>query len=111
MLLSEHEILRDYRQARNKVAQIQILADMNMCSKYEITKYLEQRGVRVLKCGTVAERRETIRYLYDQGLCDEEIAVQTGMKASSVGTIRAKLGLKKHKKRKPATTDFLKSSV
>ena len=110
--MSEFEILRDYRQAKNKVAQVQILADMNTCSKKEVEDFLEERGVTVLKCGALEERRETVRLLYHRGMYDEDIAVVTGLKPSSVGQIRIKLGLKKHKKRrKPAKADFLKSTV
>lgn len=108
--MSEFEILRDYRQAKNKVNQIQILADMNTCSKKEIEDFLEERGVTVLKCDTLEERRETVRLLYHQGLHDEDIAIVTGLKPSSVGQIRIRLGLKKHKKRrKPAKADFLRT--
>ena len=110
MRMSEFEILRDYRHARNKVAQVQILADMNLCSKKEVEDFLEERGVTVLKCSTLEERRETVRLLYNQGMHDEEIAVVTGLKPSSVGQIRIKLGLKKHKKRrKSAKADFLRT--
>lgn len=110
MRMSEFEILRDYRQAKNKVGQIQILADMNTCSKKEVEDFLEERGVTVLKCGTFEERRKTVNMLYNQGMFDEEIAVVTGLKPSSVAQIRHKLRLKKHKKRrKPAKADFLRT--
>ena len=103
MIMDDFEIERDYRHAKNKVEQIHILADMNMCSKKEIEELLEKRGVTVLKCSTLEERSETIRRLYYQGMYDEDIAIVTGLKPSSVGQIRQRLGLKKHKKRrKPA---------
>ena len=110
MIMDDFEIERDYRHAKNKVQQIQILADMNMCSKKEIEDFLEERGVTVLKCSTLEERNETVRYLYNQGMYDEDIAIVTGLKPSSVGQIRIRLGLKKHKKRrKPAKADFLRT--
>ena len=111
MRMSDFEILRDYRQAKNKVEQVKILADLNSCSRKEMTEFLEARGIKVLKCGTAEETRNSIRYLCGQGMCDEDIAVLIGKKPSSVGYIRSQMGLPKNKKRKSATTDFLKSSV
>lgn len=108
MKMSDFEIVRDYRHAKNKVGQVQILADMNLCSKKEIENVLEKCGVKVLRADTPEEKRQSISYLYSEGKDDEEIATLIGMKPSSVGTIRAKLGLKKHKKkRKPVGADFL----
>ena len=108
--MSEYEILRDYRNAKNKIVQVQILADMNLCTKKEMTVYLEERGEAVLKNSNREERWEAISYLYGQGKHDEEIAEILGLKPNSVGQIRIKLGLRKHKKRKPAKADLLKSS-
>lgn len=108
MKMSDFEIVRDYRHAKNKVGQVQILADMNLCSKKEIENVLEQCGVKVLRADTPEEKRQSISYLYNEGKDDEEIATLIGLKPSSVGQIRVKLGLKKHKKkRKPVGSDFL----
>ncbi len=103
MIMSEFEILRDYRQAKNKVKQVKILADLNGCTKEEITECLENQGVTVLKVDTLEEKHSSILYLHNQGMIDEEIASDIGLKASSVSQIRSKLGLKKHKKRKLQT--------
>jgi len=106
--MSDFEIVRDYRHAKNQVGQVQILADMNLCSKKEIENVLEQCGVKVLRADTPEEKRQSILYLYNEGKDDEEIATLIGLKPSSVVAIRTKLGLKKHKKkRKPVGTDFL----
>ena len=106
--MSDFEIVRDYRHAKNQVGQVQILADMNLCSKKEIENVLEKCGVKVLRADTPEEKQQSILYLYNQGKDDEEIATLIGMKPSSVGTMRVKLGLKKHKKkRKPVGSDFL----
>lgn len=108
MIMSDFEILRDYRQAKNKIEQVKILADLNGCTKEEITECLEKQGVTVLKVDTPEEKRLSFLYLYNQGMTDEEIASDIGLKASSVREIRSKLGLKKHKKkRKPVGSDFL----
>lgn len=37
-------IVRDYKEAKDKRAQIQILADMNLCEKKEIEKILSQNS-------------------------------------------------------------------
>lgn len=108
MIMSEFEILRDYHQAKNKIEQVKILADLNGCTKKEITAFLEKRGVTVLKVDTPEEKRQSISYLHGEEMTDEEIATLIGLRASSVGVIRAQLGLKKHKKkRKPVGADFL----
>ena len=99
MKMSDFEIVRDYRHAKNQVGQVQILADMNLCSKKEIEEVLERSGVKVLRADTPEEKRQSISYLYNEGKDDEEIATLIGLKPSSVGQIRVKLGLKKHKKR------------
>lgn len=102
MTMSDFEILRDYRNAKNKILQVEILADMNLCTKKEMTAYLEERGETVLKNSTRDERWESIEVLYGQGIHDEEIAEILGLKPASVGQIRIKLGLRKYKKKKAA---------
>ena len=94
MKMSDFEIVRDYRHAKNKVGQVQILADMNLCSKKEIEEVLEQHGVKVLRADTPEDKRQSVSHLYSEGKDDEEIATLIGLKPSSVGVIRAKLGLK-----------------
>lgn len=110
MKMSEFEILRDYHQAKDKVEQVKILADMNLCTMKEMTSFLEKHGIIVQKCDTKFDTRLSVESMYNQGMTDEEIADKIGLKPSSVATIRIRLGLKKHKKRKPVGADFLKSS-
>ena len=111
MIMDDFEIERDYRHAKNKVSQIQILADMNMCSKKEMTDFLRKHGINISTSKTGIDARKSIIKLHTQGKTDEEIAYSIGYKLSSVSAIRARLGLKKHKKRKPAKADLLKSTV
>ncbi|MBR4318864.1 MAG: hypothetical protein IKP69_02280 [Oscillospiraceae bacterium] len=47
MEMSNEEICRNYRQAKNKSSQIKILADMNLCKVSEIVSVLEENGVQV----------------------------------------------------------------
>lgn len=43
--MTESEIVRNYREAKNKREQVNILADLNCCSKEEITEILLNNGV------------------------------------------------------------------
>lgn len=45
MQMSENEIVRDYRQAKNKGHQVGILAELNLCTKEEIISILKSNGV------------------------------------------------------------------
>lgn len=40
MVMSREEILRDYKSAKNRRRQVQILADLNCCSRAEIERIL-----------------------------------------------------------------------
>lgn len=44
MNMTPAAIVRDYEETKDKRAQIQILADMNLCEKKEIEKILSQNG-------------------------------------------------------------------
>lgn len=41
MIMSREEILRDYKSAKNRRRQVQILADLNCCSRAEIERILD----------------------------------------------------------------------
>ena len=41
MVMSREEILRDYKSAKNRRRQVQILADLNCCSRAEIERILD----------------------------------------------------------------------
>lgn len=45
MQMTESEIVRDYREAKNKREQVTILADRNVCEKEEIIGILLKNGV------------------------------------------------------------------
>lgn len=47
MTMAAEEIVREYREARNKKAQIKILADLNLCTKDEIIEVLRSKGVEI----------------------------------------------------------------
>lgn len=44
MTMTEEEIVRDYRQAKTKQKQIEILAELNACDKAEIKRILTEAG-------------------------------------------------------------------
>ena len=43
--MTNEEIVRDYRQAANKLRQIRVLTDLNECRRDEIVKILEENGI------------------------------------------------------------------
>lgn len=45
MNMTENEIVRNYREAKNKREQVTILADLNRCEKEEIVDILLKNGV------------------------------------------------------------------
>lgn len=49
MKMTEAEILRDYREAKAKNKQIEILADMNLVTKKEMAQFLADNGMQVDK--------------------------------------------------------------
>lgn len=49
--MTEAEICREYREAKNQRAQVEILADLNLCSKNEILKVLMVNGQDVTPAG------------------------------------------------------------
>ena len=44
--MTVEEIVRSYREAKDKAAQVQILADLNVCSKETIRRVLVEGGAR-----------------------------------------------------------------
>ena len=47
MQMTNEEICRDYRQAKNKFKQIKILSELNQCKPDEIISILKNEGVQV----------------------------------------------------------------
>ena len=45
MVMDKGEILRDYKAAADKTAQVKILADLNACSTEEIIDVLVEQGI------------------------------------------------------------------
>lgn len=51
MVMSEKDICKEFREAKNPRAQVEILADLNVCSKNEILKVLMASGMDVTAAG------------------------------------------------------------
>lgn len=47
MTMTNEEIARDYRQAKDGLKQAKILADLNQCSKEKIVEILQEQDVKV----------------------------------------------------------------
>ena len=47
MTMTNEEIARDYRAAKDGLKQVKILADLNQCSKDKIVEILQEQGVKV----------------------------------------------------------------
>jgi len=83
--MTDAEIRRRYRDMHPGYKRIQILADLNGCSKNEIEQ--------VLKEGKVDMNKDMAMELYQKGLNDREIGEKLGRHGSSVALWRKKNNL------------------
>ena len=76
MKMTEAEILRDYREAKAKNKQIEILADMNLVTKKEMAQFLAANGMQVdkrLLAGDPRKRKDETAFIPDDPeLTDEQ---------------------------------------
>ena len=68
--MTVEEIVRSYREAKDKEAQLEILADLNVCSKEEIRRVLVEGGVR---------QQELPRKRRRKGEAIEEVTVEASV--------------------------------
>ena len=76
MKMTEAEILRDYREAKAKNKQIEILADMNLVTKKEMAQFLADNGMQVdkrLLAGDPRKRKEGTVFIPDEVELPEEL--------------------------------------
>jgi ribosomal protein L16 Arg81 hydroxylase len=59
MEMNENEIVKNYRESKNKKQQIDILADMNCCSPEQIKEILKKNGVDLRGGNYRAKKEET----------------------------------------------------
>lgn len=107
MNYSAEEIVRSYRQAKDRKAQIKILAELNACSVKKIRQTLADEGVLAeepQKAKSPAKRFDSERALalYGEGRSDEAIAEALGVPSDTVTRWRRGSGLRKLE-RKPRT--------
>ena len=76
MKMTTTEILSDYREAKAKNKQIEILADMNLVTKKEMAQFLAENGMQVdkrLLAGDPRKRKEGTVFIPDEPeLTDEQ---------------------------------------
>lgn len=76
MKMTTTEILRDYREAKAKNKQIEILADMNLVTKKEMAQFLADNGMQVdkrLLAGDPRKRKDETVFIPDEPeLTDEQ---------------------------------------
>lgn len=106
--MSDHEILYEYTHAANRAAQVSILADLNAVSEAEMREKLQALGAADLppvKRGKPQIRRKVgldecrAMELYNEGLCDLDMAETLGVSRKTVADWRKKNALKVHRQR------------
>lgn len=107
--MSVHEIVQMYKEAKDKNAQIEILADLNACSKNEILMILQNEGlisgVKATKKTTPKttrmvwneEAKETVRKLLAEGLTILEVSERMGLDFSQVRNAITRFKLREKK--------------
>ena len=90
MTMTNAEIVGDYRQAKNKRAQIKILADLNDTAADTIKEILRKAGEHLPKTKLDSDKMEE---LYRKGLTDSEIAAAVGCSPSGVRSWRERKDL------------------
>ena len=78
MEMTYPEIVRNYKQAKNKEEQIEILADINCCTQAEIRKILINAGleVKTAKRTKAAGNRKTTKIAHKKPLPHEEPIIE-----------------------------------
>lgn len=97
MYMERHEIVQMYKEAKDKNAQIEILADLNVCSKQEILTILQEEGLisgvkgkehkkTAVKTKMVwtEEAKERVRLLLSEGMTVLEAAERMGLDAVQI---------------------------
>lgn len=111
MTMSDGEIITSFNQAKDKSAQVSVLADLNMTSRMQMRAYLEKLGVD-LSCiegrkppatKKLDEKKAMDRYL--QGMSDKEAAKELGIAMTTFAKWRANQGLPSNPQKRLTTKD------
>ena len=95
MEMTAEEICRNYMQSADPGLQVEILADLNITSKAEIIRILEERGIKVRKRKPTGrrptvwtpKRLELLAELLKQNMRHKDIAKELGI-ANSTLTVK-----------------------
>ena len=93
MTMTNEEIVRHYRQAADKAADIKVLADLNTTGKDEIIRTLENAGEKIPGKSRGSRLDGKIKPLYEKGLNDVKIAERVGCSDTTVANWRKRNGL------------------
>lgn len=112
MQMTKADIIAEYKQAKDKVKQVSILAQLNACPVSEIKAVLYEAGLIdaelvVPRTNTrnrmawLPEDDEAIRGYFTAGTCDKEIAAALGRTTAAVSERRRVLGLLRERYKTP----------
>ena len=105
MLMTDAEIAHSFRTAANQQKQVNVLADLNCCSKREMKEKLEELGFSLTSPAQKKEKTSgtprrfrcldeaRAMALYRDGLTDLDMADCLGVSVTTVGTWRRQQGL------------------
>ena len=112
MFMSDGDIITSFKQAKDQQKQIQVLADLNSCTKAQmVSKLLElglvdagkapKKGRGAANKGRAKNEEADFRRqaLYDEGATDAEMAEILGLSRSAIVSWRRKKGLPQHYKK------------
>ena len=112
MFMSDGDIITSFRQAKDQQKQIQVLADLNSCTKAQMVNKLLELGLvdagKAPKRGRGAgnpgrpvdeEQEYRRKSLYDAGATDAEMAEILGIARCTVASWRRRKGLPQHYKK------------
>ena len=115
MQMSDHEILYEYRHAVNPAAQIKVLAELNAVSVGVMRNKLLDLGAELPAEPTKTPRNLTASViddaraweLYNEGLCDHDMAEALGVSKKTVANWRQQNDLKCHR----APSGYIQSKI
>ena len=106
MYMTDDEIRGSYERAENKSKQVQVLAELNAASRKEMVDKLAELGIaaeprrgRTWHKGAKLDERRA-QELWEEGLCDGDIAERCGVAKSTISVWRRKNGLPYNCKKK-----------
>lgn len=109
MVMTDEELLREMRQAKNPADHIQVLAELNAVAKDTMREHLRDLGVDLL-----TKRRprrfdtDRARKLLESGKTDAEVAAALGVARRSIYDFRESQGIplvRQKRERKPRAAD------